>query len=266
MEKQNLWRDYRLHLLVFIASVIAELIGSQRVPLGRFSFTLAPLIFSMILMALVYIIPKGKLFSEKSVKNASTMMAISGGVLLAKLGVSSGAAIEQVLDSGIAITLQNLGEGFSFILGLPIAVLVFGMKRESIGMSFGVSREANVALISERYGADSPEFRGVMVNYIVGTIFGVVAVSLLMSILSEMSFISPHSLALATGIGSASMMVGGLGTLIERFPELQTELEAYAAVSNIVSSVIAVYTAIFIGLPLTEWAYKGLSKVKGGNQ
>ena len=82
MEKQNLWRDYRLHLLVFIASVIAELIGSQRVPLGRFSFTLAPLIFSMILMALVYIIPKGKLFSEKSVKNASTMMAISGGVLL----------------------------------------------------------------------------------------------------------------------------------------------------------------------------------------
>ncbi len=263
MKKQILWKDYRLHLLVFIASIIAELIGSVRVPLGRFSFTLAPLIFSMLIMALIYIVPKKPLFSSQSVQNASAMMALTGGMLLAKLGVSSGASIEEVLNSGLAITLQNLGEGFSFILGLPVAVLLFNMGRESIGMSFGVSREANVALISERYGAESPEFRGVMVNYIVGTIFGVIVVSLLMSILSEVSFIRPHSLALATGIGSASMMVGGLGTLIERFPELQTELEAYAAVSNIVSSVIAVYTAIFIGLPLTEWAYKGLSKVKG---
>ncbi|MBZ6527357.1 DUF3100 domain-containing protein [Aerococcaceae bacterium DSM 111021] len=262
MEKtQPIWKDYRLHVMVLIFSVIAELIGSQSVKLGRFSFTLAPLIFSMLLMTIFYLIPQQKIITEKSTKNASAMMALAGGLLIAKLGVSSGAAIEEVMQAGIAVTLQNLGEGFSFLIGLPLAI-VFGMKRESIGMTFGVSREANVALISEKYGAESPEFRGVMTNYIVGTIFGVVAVSFLMSILAEIPYISPISLSLATGIGSASMMVGGLGTLIERFPEMATELEAYAAMSNLVSSVINIYTAIFIGLPLTERAYRWFDKLR----
>lgn len=262
MEKrQSIWKDYRLHAMVLIFTVIAELIGSQSIKLGRFSFTLAPLIFSMLLMTIFYLIPKQKIITEKNAHNASQMMALAGGLLIAKLGVSSGAAIMEVLQAGVAVTLQNLGEGFSFILGLPLAML-FGMNREAIGMTFGVSREANVALISEKYGAESPEFRGVMTNYIVGTIFGVVAVSFLMSVLAEIPFISPVSLSLATGIGSASMMVGGLGTLIDRFPEQATELEAYAAISNLVSSVINIYTALFIGLPLTERGYRWMDGLR----
>lgn len=261
-QRQAIWKDYRLHLMVLIFTLGAELIGSQSIKLGRFSFTLAPLIFSMLFMTVFYLLPQQKIVTKKSATNASQMMALAGGLLIAKLGVSSGAAIEEVLQAGIAVTLQNLGEGFSFLLGLPLAIF-FGMKRESIGMTFGVSREANVALISEKYGAESPEFRGVMTNYIVGTIFGVVAVSFLMSVLAEIPFISPKSLALATGIGSASMMVGGLGTLIERFPQQATELEAYAAISNLVSSVINIYTALFIGLPLTERAYRWMDKLRG---
>lgn len=260
-QRQPIWKDYRLHLMVLIFSIIAELIGTQTVRLGPFSFSLAPLIFSMLLMTIFYLIPQQQIITKKNVGNASQMMALAGGLLIAKLGVSSGAAIEEVMQAGIAVTLQNVGEGFSFIIGLPVAIM-FGMKRETIGMTFGVSREANVTLISEKYGADSPEFRGVMTNYIVGTIFGVVAVSFLMSVLAEIPFISPNSLALATGIGSASMMVGGLGTLIERFPEQATELEAYAAISNLVSSVVNIYTAIFIGLPLTEKAYRWADKFR----
>jgi len=190
------------------------------------------------------------------------MMAFAGGVLIAKLGVSSGAAMDEVLNAGLAITLQNIGEGFSFILGLPVAILIFGLKRESIGMSFGVSRESNVALISDKYGAESPEFRGVMTNYIVGTIFGVIAVSLLISVLVQIPFISPESIALATGIGSASMMAGGMGTLLEHFPEQAMTLEAYAAMSNLVSSVVNIYIALFIGLPLTEKAYHLLNRFR----
>jgi len=255
-----IWKDWRLHLMVFVFTVIAEMIGSQTIRFGQFSMTLAPLIFSMLLMTIFYLIPKQKIISEKNSLNASKMMALAGGILIAKLGVSSGAALEEVLNAGIAITLQNIGEGFSFILGLPIAVLFFKLKRESIGMSFGVSREANVALISDKYGADSPEFRGVMTNYIVGTIFGVIAMSFLISVLVQIPFVSPKSIALATGIGSASMMAGGMGTLLEQFPEQATTLEAYAAMSNLVSSVVNIYIALFIGLPLTEKAYKFLSR------
>lgn len=256
-----IWKDWRLHLMVFIFTVIAEVIGTQRISFGIFSLSLAPLIFSMILMTVFYLWPRQDVVTEKSIGTASAMMGIAGGLLLAKLGVSSGAVIEEVLTAGITITLQNLGEGFSFVLGLPVAILLFNMDREAIGMSFGVSREANVALISERYGSESPEFRGVMTNYIVGTIFGVIAMSILISILVQLP-IRPESIALATGIGSASMMVGGMGTLLEYFPEQATTLEAYAAMSNLVSSVIAVYTAVFLGLPMTEWAYKLL---KGKN-
>ncbi|UUX32826.1 DUF3100 domain-containing protein [Fundicoccus culcitae] len=261
VERQAIWKDYKLHIMVLIVTVIAELIGSQSIRLGRFSFTLAPLIFSMLMMTIFYLIPQQKIITEKNAGNAAQMMALAGGLLIAKLGVSSGAAIEEVLSAGIAVTLQNLGEGFSFVFALPLA-MAFGMQREAVGMTFGVSREANVALISEKYGAESAEFRGVMTNYIVGTIFGVVAVSFLMSVLAEIQFISPISLSLATGIGSASMMVGGLGTLIDRFPEMATELEAYAAISNLVSSVINIYTALFIGLPLTERAYNWMDNIR----
>lgn len=133
-------------------------------------------------------------------------------------------------------------------------------------MAFGVSREANVALISDKYGAESPEFRGVMTNYIVGTIFGVIAMSFLISVLVQLPFISPESIALATGIGSASMMAGGMGTLLEFFPEQATTLEAYAAMSNLVSSVLNIYIALFIGLPLTERAYTFLDRFRSNKQ
>lgn len=257
-----IWKDWRLHGVVLIFTVIAEMIGSQTIRFGVFSMTLSPLIFSMLLMTIFYLIPKQKIITEKNSANASKMMAFAGGILIAKLGVSSGAAMEEVLDAGLAITLQNMGEGFSFLLGLPVAVLIFGLKRESIGMSFGVSRESNVALISDKYGAESPEFRGVMTNYIVGTIFGVIAMSFLISVLVQMPFISPKSIALATGIGSASMMAGGMGTLLEHFPEQATTLEAYAAMSNLVSSVVSIYIALFIGLPLTERTYSFLNRFR----
>ena len=258
----SVWKDWRLHAMVLVFTVIAEMIGSQTIRFGVFSVTLAPLIFSMLLMTVFYLIPSQKIITDENRPKASKMMSLAGGLLIAKLGVSSGAAMEEVLNAGVAITLQNLGEGFSFLLGLPVAVLIFGLKREAIGMSFGVSREANVALISDKYGADSPEFRGVMTNYIVGTIFGVIAMSFLISVLVQIPFISPESIALATGIGSASMMAGGMGTLLEFFPEQATTLEAYAAMSNLVSSVVNIYIALFIGLPLTERAYTFLNRFR----
>lgn len=261
MQKYMLFKDYKLHLVILIATIIAELIGTQKLTLGIFTFSLAPLIFSMLLVATFYLLPFQKVVTKKHAKSASTMMAIIGGILIAKLSVSSGAAINQVLGAGVAVIVQNFGEGLAFLFALPVAIIL-GLKREAVGITFGVSREANVALITDKYSSDSPEFRGVMTNYIVGTIFGVIAVSLVMSVLAEAPFVSPESLALATGVGSASMMVGGLGTLLERFPEKAVELEAYAAMSNLISTVMTIYIALFIGLPLTERAYRVLDKFR----
>lgn len=255
MEEANqpLWKDYRLHLLVLLFSVAAELIGPQTLRLGSISVTFSPLIFSMIMMTIFYLLPQ-KIVNEKTVKIASPMMNIGCGLLMAKLGVTSGASLGLVADAGVGVIIQNFGDALTMVIALPIAVF-FGMKREAIGMAFGLSREANVALISDKYGADAPEFRGVMTNYIVGTVFGVIAISLYSSFLLNISFFSPQAIAMAVGVGSASMMSGGLASLIERFPEMEAELTAYASISNLISSVIAIYLSIFIALPLTEKFY-----------
>lgn len=263
---QPIWKDYRLHIAVIIISIIAELIGSINIEFGDFSMTLSPMIFSMIIMTVFYLVTKEKILNEDNARRASSMMSISVGLLIAKMGVSSGAAIDQVLEAGIPIVLQNLGEGFSFILGLPIAMYVFKMGKEAVGMTFGVSRETNVAIISNKYGPDSPEFRGVMTNYITGTVFGVIVISFIVSILLQLPFVSDESIALATGIGSASMMAGGLGTLLEQVPEKAQTLEAYAALSNVISTAVSIYITLLIGLPLTERSYSFLDRFRGNKK
>lgn len=247
---QPLWKDYRLHVLVLLFTVAAELIGSQTVTAGGISVTFAPLIFSMIMMTVFYLLPQN-LVNEKTVKVASPMMNVACALLMAKMGVTSGASLDLVAEAGVGVIIQNFGDALTMTFALPVAIF-FKMKREAIGMTFGLSREANVALISDKYGADSPEFRGVMTNYIVGTIFGVLAISFYSSLLLNFSFFSPQAIAMAVGVGSASMMSGGLASLIERFPAMEAELTAYASISNLISGAIAIYLAIFVALPLTE--------------
>lgn len=259
--KQPLWKDYRLHVLVLLFTVAAELIGSKTVTAGGISVTFAPLIFSMLMMTVFYLLPQN-LVNEKTVKTASPMMSVACALLMAKMGVTSGASLDLIADAGVGVIIQNFGDALTMSFALPVAIF-FKMKREAIGMTFGLSREANVALISDKYGADSPEFRGVMTNYIVGTIFGVIAISIYSSLLLNFPFFSPQAIAMAVGVGSASMMSGGLASLIESYPAMEAELTAYASISNLISGAIAIYLAIFVALPLTEKLYALLSRDKG---
>ena len=71
---------------------------------------------------------------------------------------------------------------------------------------------------------------------------------------------------MGVGAGSASMMTAGLAALIETYPELETQMTAFAGLSNLISSVIALPLGMFIGLPITEFLYKKLSFIsnRGG--
>ena len=64
------------------------------------------------------------------------------------------------------------------VFGLPVALLL-GIKREAIGATFSVGREPSLAVIGEKYGMASPEGRGVLAEYMTGTIFGAVFVAIL---------------------------------------------------------------------------------------
>lgn len=252
--KTNLLKDYKLHIVAILATILAELIGSKVLNISSITIVFSPLIWAMVIVFIIYKLPL-KLVTEKNASNANLMMGAIVALLIAKLGVTSGGQLEEIKRAGLALVLQNFGNLGTIFLSLPVA-LILGLKRESVGMTFALSREACVGLIQDEYGAESAEFRGVMSIFIIGTIFGPIIFSVLVSLFVGLGIVSPLAAAMGSGAGSASMMTAGLGSLLANYPELSEQLTAYAGLSNLISSVIALPLGVFIGLPLTNWLYE----------
>ena len=138
--------------------------------------------------------------------------------------------------------------------------MFLGLKRETIGATHSIAREPNVAIIADKYGLDSPEGEGVLGVYIVGTVFGTVFIGLLASFLAAYTPLHPYSLAMASGVGSASMMTASVGALSTLYPDMADTIAAFGASSNLLSGLDGVYMSIWIALPLTEYLYKKFGK------
>ena len=252
MEKKTLlFKDYKLYLTVLVITIICERIGSVKIPAGPGTITLLPMIYAMILCLALYLFKPAKFLKEKQSNTASSLISITSGV-----------GINDIIMAGPALILQNFGNLGTIVFALPVALLL-GFTRECIGMTHSVGREPNVALVSERYGSDCPEFRGVMVVYVVGTVFGTIFMGAIASFMASATPISVEAYAMATGCGSAGMMTAALAPLIEMKPELEVTLTSYASISNLISTVAGLYISIFLGLPLTEKLYKILEPKLG---
>lgn len=263
MEKKHfLFTDYKLFLSVLAVTIVAEMIGTVKIPAGPGTITLLPMIYAMIICLVLYLIKPIKFLKERQSDTASSLISIGITLLIAKISITSGVGINDIIKAGPALILQNFGNLGTIVFALPVALLL-GFKRECIGMTHSVGREPNVALVSEKYGSDCPEFRGVMVVYVVGTVFGTIFMGAIASFLASATPISVEAYAMATGCGSAGMMTAALAPLIEMKPEMETVLTSYAAISNLISTVAGLYISIFLGLPLTEKLYKILEPKLG---
>ena len=209
MWRDKNWGDYKFHLVILVCCILAEAVGPIKIPVGGVTVTLLPLLYSMIFVLIVYMIKPIRFVKEKQAEIGSALLTLSVAFLMAKLGITSGASIKDVISAGPVLILQNLGNVGTLLVALPIALLL-GMGREAVGMTHAMSREPNVALISDMFGADSAEFKGVMTCYIVGTIFGTIFMSIVPPIFVSLGIFSPESAAMAVGAGSASMMTAGL--------------------------------------------------------
>ena len=183
---------------------------------------------------------------------------------LAKLGLMVGGALPQVREAGWALVFQEFGHFFgTMAVGLPLALLL-GIKREAIGATFSVGREPSLAIIGERYGMNSPEGRGVMAEYITGTVIGALFVALLAGFITSLNIFDPRSLAMGAGVGSGSMMAAGVGAIAsQQTPEMAHQVAALAAAANLLTTVVGVYFTLFISLPTTIWLYGKLEPVLG---
>ena len=72
-----------------------------------------------------------------------------------------------------------------------------------------------------------------------------------------------HALAMGAGIGSASMMAAATSSIIVVHPEWEETVRAYAAAANLLTSVIGIYFALFISLPVTIKVYEFFTGDKG---
>ncbi|MFC0178910.1 DUF3100 domain-containing protein [Thorsellia kenyensis] len=252
----NIIKDWRVYSLGLFTVATAEFIGT--VKLGV--ILLLPMIFAMLIGGLISL-PKFKILNEKQMKQASIAMSVVLMLLVARFSLAIGPQLNIIKQASTALLVQELGHfAGTILLGLPLAVAL-GMGREAIGATYSIGRENNIAIIDNKYSLDSPEGRGVMAMYIIGTLFGAIIVSIIASLFAKLDILNPLALAMGAGVGSGSMMTAATGSILEFYPELKEEITAIALTANTLSSLLGMYIYIWISLPLAEKLYGVFKKL-----
>ncbi len=258
----------RLIVAILIVVLIAETIGTVTLGSATNKIVLQPMLWAIFIGAILAAVAKRV---PPAIGLDAGLQTHIGGYLqfallpfLAKLGLMVGGSLPKVQAAGWALVFQEFGHFFgTMAVGLPLALLL-GIKREAIGATFSVGREPSLAIISERFGMNSPEGRGVMAEYITGTVLGALFIALLANFISNLGIFDPRSLAMGAGVGSGSMMAAGVAAISSHVsPEMAAEVAALAAAANLLTTVFGVYFTLFISLPTTIYLYDKLEPVLG---
>ncbi len=267
---ERIREEYKIFILAFIFVVIADMIGQISIPLKIGKFILFPIFYSLIFGMLSG--PECfKIVKTKEVKAASKLVLVCICPFIVKLGINAGANIETVISAGPALLLQEIGNLGTILFAMPIALLL-GLKKEAIGATHSINRESNLALVTDVFGADSPETRGSLSIYIVGGMVGTIYFGILASLIAFTGLFHPYALALASGVGAGIMMASATASLSAIYPDMVSQISALASASETLSGITGIYMAIFVGIPLTKKLYAFLepklsrNKNEGGNK
>lgn len=258
----------KLYIWAAIILIVAESLGAVSIPLGPGKVVLLPMVWALLLGAAVGIASKrlpGTVGIDKRAQlRAASILQPALLIFIAKLGLVVGGSLPVVFASGWALAFQEFGHFVgTVILGLPVALLL-GIKREAVGATFSVGREPSLAIIGERYGMDSPEGRGVLAEYLTGTLFGALFIAVVAGFITSLGIFHPASLAMGSGIGSGSMMAAAAGAIAaQQTPEMAKQVMTLAAASNLITTTLGTYFTLFISLPLAVWGYRVLEPLIG---
>ena len=258
----------KLLIVVLIVVAVAETIGIVQFQVGPGKVLLQPMVWALLIAAAWGLAAK---FLPSVARVGTGLQSYAGHLLNAglllfvvKMGLTVGGALPQVREAGWALLFQEFGHTFGTLaLGLPIGLLL-GIKREVVGATFSIGREGNLVIIGDKYGMASPEGRGVLAEYITGTVLGALFIALLAGLVASLHIFDLRSLAMGAGVGSGSMMAAAIGAISAQAPtEMTHQLNAIAAASNLMTAVLGFYFALFITLPLCSWLYNKLEPVLG---
>ncbi|MFF7710720.1 DUF3100 domain-containing protein [Pseudomonas sp. NPDC007930] len=258
----------KLYLWAGVILILAEWLGAVSLPLGPGKVVLLPMVWALLFGAAVGLgsrrLPSALAITRSDQFRAAAVLQPALLLFVAKLGLVVGGSLPVVFASGWALAFQELGHFVgTVLLGLPVALLL-GIKREAVGATFSVGREPSLAIIGERYGMDSAEGRGVLAEYLTGTLFGALFLAIVAGFITSLGIFDPKSLAMGSGLGSGSMMAAAAGAIAaQQTPEVAKQVMTLAAASNLITTTLGTYFTLFISLPLAVWGYRVLEPLIG---
>jgi MFS family permease len=245
--------------LAFVIAVAVQLIGQAKIDIGIGTIVIFPMVWGLILGLLVSI-QKFKPLGLDLQRIAAALVGVAVLLLVARLAFNIGPSLPSLIKAGPALLLQEVGHLLGTIaLALPLAVLL-RMGKATVGATFSLDREPSFAMVSEKYGPDSDQYRGVLAMYVFGTLFGAVFITLLTSLVANWKIFDPLALAMGAGVGSGSMMAASSASIIAAYPADQEAILGMAAVSNLITTILGVYVGIYLALPLADRFYRILTR------
>ncbi|MGJ3189983.1 DUF3100 domain-containing protein [Paenarthrobacter sp. FR1] len=247
--------------LAFVIALAVQFIGQAKIDLGIGAIIIFPMVWGLILGLLVSI-QKFKPLGLDLQRVAAALVGVAVLLLVARLAFNIGPSLPSLIKAGPALLLQEVGHLLgTIVLALPLAVLL-RMGKATVGATFSLDREPSFAMVSEKYGPDSDQYRGVLAMYVFGTLFGAIFITLLTSLVANWKIFDPLALAMGAGVGSGSMMAASAASIIAAYPADQEAILGMAAVSNLITTILGVYVGIYIALPVADRFYKVLTRNK----
>ncbi len=251
--------------LALVIAVAVQFIGQAKIDLGIGAIIIFPMVWGLILGLLVSV-QKFKPLGLDLQRVAAALVGVAVLLLVARLAFNIGPSLPSLIKAGPALLLQEVGHLLGTImLALPLAVLL-RMGKATVGATFSLDREPSFAMVSEKYGPDSDQYRGVLAMYVFGTLFGAVFITLLTSLVANWKIFDPLALAMGAGVGSGSMMAASAASIVAAYPADEEAILGMAAVSNLITTVLGVYVGIFIALPLADRFYKALTRKQASRE
>lgn len=248
-------------LLALVVAGVMQFAGALNINVGIGSIVIFPMVWGLI-AGLLISVQKFKPLGIDLQKAASALVSVTVLVLVARLAFNIGPNLMLLVNAGPALLLQEIGHLLGTVaLALPLAVLL-RMGTSTIGATFSLDREPSFAIVSEKYGPDSHQYRGVLSMYVFGTLFGAVFITLLTSLVTNWGIFDPLALAMGAGVGSGSMMAASAGVIADAYPAQADEIFAIASVSNLITTLLGVYVGIWLALPLADKFYHFLTRGK----
>ncbi|MGP9722836.1 DUF3100 domain-containing protein [Corynebacterium sp. AOP40-9SA-29] len=251
--------------LIVVIAAIAQAIGTLEISLGIAALTLLPMIWALA-MGVVVSVQRVRPLPVDLQHVANVIMGVAVLVLVARLSFTLGPNIPFLLDAGPALLLQEVGNIIGPIcLALPLAVML-RMGSATVGATFSVDREGAFAMVTERFGTNSQQYRGVLSMYIFGSVFGAVIISMIASLASSLGIFDWRALAMGAGVGSGSMMAAGSASVTAAHPEFADQILALSTTANLIASIAGVYLGMWVALPLADRFYRFLTRRQGDKE